>query len=76
MPDPLRIEAGQSLFVAVELPFLSDTDHACLKVCEDPYLPGVTFWSNAISPPYEWVALESFGINVNLDVRAYGRVVE
>ena len=76
MPDALRIEAGQSLFVAVELPFLSDRDHACLNVCEDPYVPGVTFWSNASSPPYEWVALESFGINVNLDVRAYGRVVE
>ena len=75
LPTPVRLEAGQSLYVAVQLN--GDTTSAmCLASCGDgPAIEGVDFWSNATTAPFAWADLVGeLGLPTNLDVHAQGFV--
>ena len=73
--DPLRLEAGQHLMVAVEMSGEGDTA-TCLHLCGSSRSePNRNFWSNATAAPFSWAELSGFGITQNVEVSVIGEVV-
>lgn len=72
------LQQGQALFVAMQL-VEKDGKYGCITVCRQPWTPGVTFWSNASAPPYDWIPLESINppaTQADVDLAAIGRVID
>lgn len=72
---PIRLEMGEHLFVAVQLPG-SHPDVLCVQVNDqDAYEGNRSYWSGATEAPYAWVQLDSLGLPGSLLFTAYGAPV-
>ncbi len=68
LPTPEVIEATEHIYIAVQL----DDDSSCARTCADTGASDRNYWSNAVTPPYSWVTLNSFGIQSDLVMEAHG----
>lgn len=73
---PIRLEEGEHLWLAVTLPATLPTS-TCVRLCAgEPSESGEAFWSNAVSTPYAWAGLETFGILSTVGFSATGHLGE
>jgi hypothetical protein len=75
LPEPVTLEAGESLFVAVQLAAgAGATTSLCIGACgEGTAISDVDFWSNAAAEPFAWADMvDEFGFTNNFMIRAYG----
>ncbi len=68
LPQPVTLQTGEHLFIAVEMPGLT----ACIMTCADAVVSDRDYWSNATMTPYSWATLSSYGIDVHARVGANG----
>jgi hypothetical protein len=71
LDEPLVLEAGDNLYISVEMAVV-DTLHSCFLSCADAFEEDRNYWSNATDAPYAWTTLASFGTEVSLDASAIG----
>lgn len=64
--EDVYVPAGWSLYVVFELPGNANTALACLTSWKNAPFDAeeAEFWSNAVSPPYDWKGLDQ-GFNLN-----------
>jgi hypothetical protein len=76
LDEPIVLEEGQHLYVAVEMVREAFTGNIlCVSACDNEAAEADrNYWSNAATPPYSWATLSSFGINVNAELFALGFV--
>jgi len=65
VPGGLRIDAGEDLWVAVEMRVDASGERVCLAQCAKQESGGIfsSYWSDGVSTPYPWKSLEFFGID-------------
>ncbi|MBK7859913.1 MAG: hypothetical protein IPJ65_15070 [Archangiaceae bacterium] len=72
LPTPVVLNAGEHLFVAVEMKIVGQQEN-CLALCVgQPGQADRNWWSNAVGTPYAWTTLASSGIPQNAVVTATG----
>ena len=71
-----RLEAGETLFVAVHMEAAANDARTCVNVCTDPVSSVSDAWSYAPEPPYDWVLLSDLGLSLDSDVDLIGKPVE
>jgi hypothetical protein len=73
---PLLLNQGEHLIVSIELAG-SHPNVMCLPVnSEEAYEGNRNYWSNAVTPPFNWVQLDSFGLNGSIIVAAFGKPID
>jgi hypothetical protein len=70
LPSPVVVNAGEDLYVAVQM--VRATDPLCLEECLDPGEADRNWWSAAAMPPFPWRTLASYGNNGTLTAGAIG----
>ena len=73
--SPLVLSSGEELFVAIELAGDSDFEFGVTANCIGTCTVGAAdrnYWSNAVSAPYPWATLASFGIATAARIEASG----
>ena len=74
LATPLVLSEGDNLFVAVELAGESGGDRICISACNNTVgATDANYWSNATAPPFDWVTLWSFGLDINTAIWAMGQ---
>ena len=71
LSQPLILNEGEQLFVAVELTG-TFPEVMCLARCADDTAPQANYWSLDQQAPYGWVELSAAGADGDLAVTAYG----
>ena len=72
LDQPIVLEDGQSIVVAVEMAAVEDVS-LCIRACRDGNIPAVDWWSNAADEPFAWADMVvDFGFASNFTIRAYG----
>ena len=69
---PITLQAGEHLFVAVEMIFADASSITCLATCDGTTVFDRDWWSNATMPPYNWATLNSFDLNIHARIGANG----
>ncbi|MCA9624522.1 MAG: hypothetical protein KC731_36110, partial [Myxococcales bacterium] len=72
LTNPITLNTGESLFVAIEQKYVSPLDKTCIAACGgSSAIADRNYWSNSPNAPYPWATLASFGLNYNYVVEAY-----
>ena len=71
LADPIVLNDGDSLYVSVEM-VVADAELICFAACGDEFEEDRNYWSNATAAPYDWAALATFGVDLQLDASAVG----
>jgi hypothetical protein len=68
LSTPVMVDGGEHIFISLQLA----DDSACIRTCADAGAIDRNYWSSAVTPPFSWVTLQSFGIQSDLIIEAHG----
>lgn len=75
LPDYLRVEQGEHLFVAVRMAGTTSGSLCLLQCSSMAITPEANFWSNATAEPFSWQDLEDFGPGfADVRIKAHGKL--
>jgi len=74
LSSPLELDAGEHLFVAIEMVLSDSGEFTCLTTCGGHSDPEAGFWSNDTATPFPWTTLSSFGLDGDYKIDAHGSV--
>jgi hypothetical protein len=79
----VRLEEGEHLFVAIDLPSDMDGQTSAIAACQhgptgsiQEYPADRYYWGASLDAPFAWTPLAGFGLDLWLDVAAWGHPVE
>ncbi len=70
--EPVAVNAGDHLFVAIEMLGSSEA-YSCVGLCGLEPSPS-TLWSNSANPPFDWEEMSSFDLDGAVGLEGRGRV--